>query len=166
VASSTSLQLITTSRQRTIAERLWPLYMHDLSEFWGHMPDSDGQYRTRLRKYFEGPDRCGYLIYSDQAPAGFALIRGLTGQTRVMGDFFVVRAARGRSVGHEAAVQVMGLHSGKWVIPFQEENPGAARFWRRLGAELATDGCEEERRPVPGKPGGPPDLWLLLSTTA
>jgi predicted acetyltransferase len=149
-----------------VAERLWQLYRHDLSEFWRDLPASDGLYaRARVRSYFEDPDRCGYLIYSDQALAGFALIRGLAGETRVMGDFFVVRAARRQRVGHEAGVQVMRLHPGKWAIPFQEENSGAARFWRRLGAELAASGCEEEQRPVPGNPAEPPDIWLLLSTT-
>lgn len=166
MALLTSLQLITTSRQRAVAERLWPLYMHDLSEFWGDMPDSNGLYRTRLTKYFEDPDRCGYLIYSGRAPGGFALIRGLNGESRVMGDFFVVRAARRQHVGHEAAAQVIGLHPGKWAIPFQEGNPGAARFWRHLGAEMASNGCEEEQRSVPGKPQEPPDIWLRFSTTA
>lgn len=166
MASSTSLQLITTGEQRTVAERLWPLYMHDLSEFRGYMPDSNGLYQTRrLLNYFEDTNRCGYLIFSGQAPGGFALIHGLDGDTRVMGDFFVVRAARRQRVGREAAAKVIGLHPGRWAIPFQEENPGAARFWRRLGAELAAAGCEEEQRPVPGKPAEPPDIWLLFSTT-
>ena len=166
MASSTSLQLITTSEQRTVAERLWQLYWHDLSEFRGYMPGSSGLYETtRLLNYFKDPNRCGYLIYSDQALRGFALIHGLAGETRVMGDFFVVRAARRQHVGYEAAVKVMGLHPGRWAIPFQEENPGAARFWRRVGAELAAAGYEEEQRPVPGKPQVSPDIWLLLSTT-
>jgi predicted acetyltransferase len=166
MARATSLQLISTSEQRKVAERLWQLYVHDLSEFRGHMPGSSGQYETaRLLNYFGDPNRRGYLLYSDQAPGGFALIHGLAGETRVMGDFFVVRAARRQRVGHDAAVKVMNLHPGRWAIPFQEENPGAARFWRLVGAELATADCKEERRPVPGKPAEPPDIWLLLNTT-
>jgi predicted acetyltransferase len=161
----TSLRLITTSEQRQITERLWQLYVHDLSEFRGSMPGSEGLYKTgRLRTFFEDPDRCGYLIYSGQAVTGFALIRGLAGEPNVMGEFFVVRAARRQRVGHEAAVRVLSLHPGRWAIPFQEENPGAARFWRRVGADVAAAGYEEERRPVPGKPAIPPDTWLLLST--
>jgi len=162
-----SLRLITTSEQRQITERLWQLYLHDLSEFWGSIPGSDGLYKTvRLLTYFEDPDRCGYLTYSDQALAGFALIHGVAGELKVMGDFFVVRAARRQRIGHKAAVRVMSLHPGRWAIPFQEENPGAARFWRRVGAEVAAAGCEEERRPVPGKPAIPLDTWLLLSAKA
>lgn len=147
-----SLQLITTSEQRQIAERLWQLYLHDLSEFRGSMPDGEGLYKTeRLRTFFEDPDRCGYLIYSGQAPAGFALIRGLIAEPMVMGEFFVVRAVRRNRVGQQAAVSVLGLHPGKWEIPFQEKNPGAARFWRHVGEKAAAGGYEEERRPVPGE---------------
>jgi hypothetical protein len=41
-------------------------------------PDGEGLYKLgRLPTFFEDPDRCGYLIYSSQAHAGFALIRGL-----------------------------------------------------------------------------------------
>jgi predicted acetyltransferase len=166
MSESTSLHLITTGTQREVAGRLWQLYCHDLSEFRGYMPDSSGLYETaRLLSFFEDPDRCGYLIYSGQTLSGFALIRGLAREIRVMGEFFVVRAARRQRLGHDAAVSVMSFHPGRWAIPFQQENPGAARFWRLLGAELATAGCEDERRPIPGKPAEPPDIWLLLSTT-
>lgn len=161
-----SLRLITTSEQRRLAGRLWQLYLHDLSEFRGAMPDGEGLYKTaRLRTFFEDPDRCGYLIYSGQAPAGFALIRGLGADPMVMGEFFVVRAARRHRVGEEAAARVLCLHPGRWEIPFQEENPGAARFWRHVGAKAAVGGYEEERRPVPDKPSIPPDTWLSLDTS-
>jgi len=167
MAESTSLQLITATEQRKTAERLWQLYSHDLSEFRGYMPDSSGRYENaRLLSFFGNPDRCSYLTYSDQALVGFALIRGLAGDIRVIGDFFVIRAARRQRVGHDAAVKLMSIHPGRWAIPFQEENRGAARFWRLVGADLAIANCEEERRPIPGKPAEPPDQWLLLSTTS
>lgn len=151
--------------QRAVVERLWQLYMHDLSEFWGSMPDADGLYPPgRMPSYFDGPGRGGYLIFSDAALAGFALVRGLNREPKVLGDFFVVRAARSKGVGHAAALQVLGLHPGRWEIAFQEENRRAARFWRRVGADAAGSACREERRPVPGKPWLSPDTWLLLSS--
>jgi len=162
---STSLRLITTPQQRRVTERLWQLYHHDLSEFRGSMPGGEGLYKPgQLPTFFEDPDRCGYLIYSDQALAGFALIRGLTEEQKVVGEFFVVRAIRRQRVGYEAAMALLRLHPGRWAIPFQEENQGAARFWRRVAADAARAACEEEERPVPGKPEIPPDTWLLLST--
>ena len=162
---STSLRLIATRQQRHIVARLWQLYRHDLSEFRGYMPDSEGLYKPgRLPTFFEDPDRCGYLIYSGQALAGLALIRGLSQELKVVGEFFVVRAARRQRVGHEAALELLRLHPGCWGIPFQEENRGAARFWRRVATDIAGAACKEERRPVPGEQGIPPDTWLLLST--
>src|SRR5258708_2719295 len=164
VHEPTHLTPIVTREQRDVASRLWQLYIHDLSEFRGSMPNDDGLFKAaRLSTFFEDPDRCGYLIYSGPALAGIALIRGLSGDQRVMGEFFVVRAARRRRVGYRAAVELLHLHPGRWAIPFQEENPGAARFWRRLATEIAGSECREERRPVPGKPQTPPDSRLFLS---
>ena len=80
-----------------------------------------------------------------------------------MCEFFVVRAARGHGVGRAAADALFALYPGAWEIPFQEENAVAARFWRRVAAETAGEGVREERRPVPGKPHIPPDVWLSLT---
>jgi len=161
----TSLRLITTTQQRHAAARLWQLYRHDLSEFRGSMPDGEGLYKPgRLPTFFEDSDRCGYLIHSGPALAGFAMVRGLSREPKVMGEFFVVRAARRQRVGYDAVTGLFRLHPGRWEIAFQEENPGAARFWRRVAAGVAGAACKEERRPVPGKPEIPPDTWLILST--
>lgn len=164
--AATSVQLITGSQQRLVASRLWQLYRHDLSEFRGTMPGADGLFSPgRLPDFLDGAGRCSYLIRSGPAPAGFALVRGLAGGPAVMGEFFVVRAARRQRVGYSAAMRVLSLHPGPWEIAFQEENPGAARFWRRVAADVAAmsgTAVREERRPVPGKPGIPPDTWLLL----
>ncbi|HWG61263.1 MAG TPA: hypothetical protein VG253_06075, partial [Streptosporangiaceae bacterium] len=207
----------------------WQLYVHDLSEFRGSMPGSDGLYqRTRLHAHMNDPDRHGYLISAGPSPAGpvragpvragpspaglvragpspaglvragpspaglvraglvraglvpagpvpagpvpggptpagFAFVRGQSGDQRIMAEFFVVRAARRRRVGHSAALQILRLHPGRWEIPFQEENAGAARFWRRVAVAAVGDQWTQERRAVPGKPQLPPDTWLLLS---
>jgi hypothetical protein len=61
------------------------------------------------------------------------------------------------------AIEVLRRHPGRWEIAFQEENPGAARFWRGIATELAGDAYQEERRPVPGKPHIPPDVWLTFT---
>lgn len=138
----TSLRLINTGQQRHAAERLWQLYRHDLSEFRGSMPDEDGSFTL----------------------GRFPSFRGLAREPKVIGEFFVVRAVRRQRVGYEAAIKLLRLRPGQWEIAFQEENKGAAVFWRRVAADMPDAAVTEERRPVPGKPAIPPDTWLVLST--
>ena len=35
-----------TDADRPVAERLWQLYQHDMSEFRGTFPSSDGMFKT------------------------------------------------------------------------------------------------------------------------
>ncbi|MBM0275785.1 GNAT family N-acetyltransferase [Micromonospora tarensis] len=147
-----------------LVERLWQLYRHDLSEFRGTLPDDSGMFtRGRLPTYLQDPASSGYIICQDTRPVGFAFVSGSESQPLRICEFFVVRAARGSGVGRLAARQLLAKHTGRWEIPFQEENPAAARFWRRLAAEVCPTGYREERRAVPGKPHIPPDTWLLLT---
>jgi predicted acetyltransferase len=163
VSSSITLQPI-TAEHHPLTERLWQLYRHDLSEFRGNYPGPDGLFATqRLRSFFDEPDRCGYLVKQGDAVAGFVLVRGLVSGLRVMGEFFVLRAARRQQIGWHAALAVLRRHPGDWEIAFQENNPGAAKFWRRVAGELAADGYKDEQRPVPGKPEVEPDTWLSFT---
>jgi predicted acetyltransferase len=104
-----------------------------------------------------------YLAEQGDRPIGFALVRGLEHDARVMGEFFVVRSARRSGVARAFAEHVVRSHPGRWEIAFQEDNVRAARFWRRLGAEVLHD-VTEEARPVPDKPHIPPDRWLTGTT--
>ena len=153
-----------TEITRPVVERLWQLYRHDLSEFRGSLPDAAGAFHTRtLTPFLEGnADRRAHLFLRD-GPVGFALVARATSGPRVMSEFFVVRAARRQGLGRAAVDALFALYPGAWEIPFQEENAAAARFWRRVAAEVAADGVHEERRPVPGKPYIPPDVWLTLA---
>jgi predicted acetyltransferase len=149
---------------RPVLERLWQLYRHDLSEFRDMHPDDEGLFKAgRLPSYFADPDCCGYFIESETGLAGFVLVTGVLEEPRRMGDFFVARSARRRGVGHHAVIETLRLHPGRWEIAFQEENLGAARFWRGIAAEIAGAAYQEERRPIPGKPHVPPDVWIMLT---
>jgi predicted acetyltransferase/ADP-ribose pyrophosphatase YjhB (NUDIX family) len=144
-----------------VVERLWQLYFHDLSEFRGTTPRPDGTFRRGHLGWYErgDADRVAYLARLGERPIGFALVRGLTGDRRHLGEFFVARSARGSGHARAFAEHVLRAHPGRWEIAFQEENPRAARFWRRLGDEVLS-GTTEETRPVPDKPHLPPDVWL------
>jgi predicted acetyltransferase/ADP-ribose pyrophosphatase YjhB (NUDIX family) len=144
-----------------VLEALWQLYQHDLSEFRHSAPGPDGRFPPgRLPAYIGGADHVAYLARRGDVPCGFALVRlGSRRDGRTLGEFFVTRAARGRGTARAFAREVLGRHPGPWVLAFQEENPRAAAFWRRLATDLLHD-VTERRRPVPGKDHLPPDVWL------
>ncbi|MEU4771165.1 GNAT family N-acetyltransferase [Micromonospora sp. NPDC023644] len=146
-----------------LMERLWQLYWHDLSEFRGMLPDDTGLFNPRLPTDLHDPDSAGYIICHGTRKVGFAFVSGVETPPLHIAEFFVVRAVRRSGVGSLAARQLFAKHSGHWEVAFQEENPGAARFWRRLAVEVCPTGYREERRAVPGKPHLPPDTWLLLA---
>ena len=154
-----------TAADDPLIDRLWQLYVHDLSEFRGTTPRPDGSYRRGHLGWYDrnDDDRVAYLGRLGDRPVGFALVRGLRADVRHMGEFFVVRSARGAGHARVFAEQVVRAHPGRWEIAFQEENARAARFWRRLGAEVLTD-MEEEGRAVPGKPYLPADRWVRGAT--
>jgi len=154
-----------TDETGPVLVRLWQLYRHDLSEFRGSLPDRDGLFHTRPLAPFlaDDPDRRAYIFERDDGPVGFGLVGRVTTGPMLMFEFFVVRAVRGQGVGGAAAQALFGLHPGVWEIPFQEENATAARFWRDVAARAAQDGVREERRPVPGKPHIPDDVWLTVT---
>jgi predicted acetyltransferase len=147
--------------------RLWQLYQHDLSEFRGTFPGPNGMFNTeRVDSYLVDPNCRAYLIESESRPAGFALVRGLNQDSRVLGEFFVVRAARRAGNGRDAAIQVIARHPGRWSIAFQDNNVAASAFWRMIATDIAAESWELTRRPVPGKPHVPLDSWIEFTTTA
>jgi predicted acetyltransferase/ADP-ribose pyrophosphatase YjhB (NUDIX family) len=142
-----------------VVERLWQLYQHDLSEFRHSAPGDDGLFpAARLVTYRKRADRIGYVARLGNVPCGFALVHP-GAERALMGEFFVTRSTRGRGTAAAFATEVIARHPGPWIVPFQNENPRAAAFWRRLCAEILVDVSETEQ-PVPGKPHLPPDVWL------
>jgi len=163
-----------TTERRLVVERLWQLYRHDLSEFRGThrpqsfrgtLPDEDGAFHTRTLTPFLADDtaRAAYLFYLADSPVGFAFVSRVASERHLMSEFFVVRGVRKQGVGRAAVEALFALHPGTWEIPFQENNVAAARFWRGVAAQVDGEGFREERRPVPGKPDVPSDVWITLS---
>lgn len=161
------LELVTTD-SRPILENLLPLYIHDLSQFRFTRPDVTGRFNhdDRYVDFFTDPDRCAYLFRDSSGPLGFGLVRGLNESRRLMAGFFVVRGVRRRNVGHVAALDMLRRHPGVWEVPFQEENAGAARFWRAVADAAVGAEWSEVRRPVPMKPHIPHDVWITLDSTS
>jgi len=154
-----------TAETRPVAEQLWQLYRHDLSEFRDSLPDEYGRFHERtLVPYFE-PDeeRAAYLFQRNGIPVGFAFVSRVVTGPRLMSEFFVVRALRRQGIAAAAVDELFARHRGTWEIPFQENNVAAARFWRRTAERVARGEVQEERRPVPGKPEIPHDVWITIT---
>ncbi|GAB1821962.1 GNAT family N-acetyltransferase [Herbidospora sp. RD11066] len=153
-----------TVADRPVVERLWLMFRHDMSEFTGGLPNPDGTYRTeRLEAAFTDPGWAPYLVTGGDRPLGFAFVRSLDGPVRVLNSFFVVRGARRSGIGLYAVTEVVARHPGPWEVAFQDDNHAAVAFWRRAATEVAGDAWTEEKRPVPGRPDLPPDVWISFT---
>ncbi|MGW3151851.1 GNAT family N-acetyltransferase [Streptomyces sp. NPDC001177] len=150
-----------------VVERLWLMFRHDMSEFQGLLPNADGTFRSDwLHMAFSEPDWAPYLLTSGDSPAGFAFVRSLNDPTRVLNSFFVVRGARRAGIGLSAVQEIAARHPGSWEVAFQDANITAVHFWRRVATKIADDTWTEERRPIPGRPDLPPDVWISFNTPA
>ncbi|WP_432191347.1 GNAT family N-acetyltransferase [Streptomyces sp. bgisy027] len=133
-----------------------------MSGFGGQLPNPDGTFRReRLEAAFAGGvDWAPFLISRGEHPVGFAFVRAIGGPVRVLNSFFVVRGARRAGAGLRAVREVVRRHPGEWEVAFQDGYPGAVRFWRRVAGELAPGMWSQERRPVPGRAGLAPEVWI------
>jgi predicted acetyltransferase len=152
--------------QAEVLTRLWLLFRHDLSEFVSVLPFPDGTYRSERLALALGDDTwAAYVFHVGEAPVGFALVRSIDREPYVLNSFFVVRGARRSGVGREAVRQVLAARPGAWTVAFQDTNPGAVAFWRRVGADHDPHWTEEQRA-VPDRPDLPPDSWISFHVTA
>ena len=116
---------------------LWQLYMQDLARFRNLIVENDGRYRDdRLRTYLAYEEHWPLVIRSHCEVAGFALVRKSKPDTHVVGEFFIKPEFRRAGVGAAAVDQILQKFKGNWEIPFQNENPIAAIFWRKTIANL------------------------------
>ena len=148
-----------------VLERLWLLFRHDLSEFTGGLPFADATYRSeRLALALSDDTWAAYLFRLGEVPVGFALVRSIDQEPFVLNSFFVVRGARRSGVGRDAVRQVILPRPGRWTVAFQDTNPGAVAFWRRVAADHDPD-WTEQLRTVPERPDLPPDSWIDFRVT-
>lgn len=151
---------------RVALEHLWQLYKHDLSEFRDSHPNYEGLFVTRrgLDVTLTDGEHEALLVYVGERLAGFAIVGSRGDGPRDVSEFFIVRSQRRRHVGTRAAESLLRNRPGEWEVAFQEENPAAAAFWRRVARVVARGEVRETRRPVPERPTTPPDVWLSFHT--
>lgn len=79
---------------------------------------------------------------------GFALVaRGTAGEAdHCLSDFYVLRTARRRGIGAQAAAQIFAHFGGRWEVVEDERNLAALQFWRRVIGALTAGRFREGRR--------------------
>ena len=169
-APRVSLQPVVTAADRAVIERLYPLYLHDLSAFTDYYDlDPAGRWVPDHLSTWLGSDRCSpFLLAADGRVAGLALVAHAgfpfvpPGPDHTMGEFFVVARQRQRGVGRRAAVLAFDAFPGRWRVEQLRRNAGASAFWRRVIGDYTGDRYEEAApfgHPVqtftsPGRPPG------------
>ena len=147
---------------RGTLENLWQLYRHDLSESRDYLPESDGRFALKwLDHHLATPGARSYLIDVDGALGGFVLVQPWERGGLTVHDFFVVRALRRKGIGLAAAIATLRTEPGRWMVGYQDYNPGAQPFWERVAHEVAGDDWHVEQGGTP--PGRRPDLLMVLA---
>lgn len=154
--------VLASEENANIIKNIYPLYLHDLSEVYGNVPNEYGIYedepiKTLAEQYevqsiwFQKPNKLfPFIIMVDGKPAGFDLVS--TGEFAPKGmdyyvyEFFLLRPYRGKDIASIAAKQIFDMLSGKWglyVAP-SGKNPRAERFWRKTIKSYTKDNFEEK----------------------
>jgi len=141
--------ILSDNEHSNIIKNLYPLYLYDLSEIYGNVPNEYGIYEDKPMKtlqeqydvqdiWFQKPEQLfSYIIYVDKKPAGFALIAtgeyAPKGVEYYMHEFFLLRPYRGKNIAEISAKQVFDKFHGKWEV---YTNPTALNkkgqsFWKK-----------------------------------
>jgi aminoglycoside 6'-N-acetyltransferase I len=145
-----------------VIKNLWPLYLHDLSEFDGSVLNSHGvlsedesvcsvgQHAEGIHDWWQDSEGLfPYLILVDGRPAGFNLVASppyLPQEIEaefVVHELFVVHAHRGARVAEQAVIQGFDRHRGRWEVVTYPNHGRAVAFWRRVLGGYAPHGVRE-----------------------
>lgn len=141
--------VLATEENSNIIKNIYPLYLYDLSEVYGNVPNEYGIYedepiKTLIEQYdvqniwFQKSNKLyPFIIMVDGKPAGFDLVA--TGEYAPKGmdyyvyDFFLLRPYRGKDIAAIAAKMIFDKFLGKWGLYVAPSgiNPRAEKFWRK-----------------------------------
>jgi len=152
------MQLSLIDARTSLANREWltnvyPLYLHDLSEFddgYYHLNEQGLWEPDHLPSWLNEQDDWPLLIMVDNQRVGFALINQAPspymtpGIDYRMSEFFTLRGCRRSGVGQHAASMVFSRFRGQWELSVLPWNVGALAFWRRIVASY-TKGHDTEQ---------------------
>lgn len=141
--------ILANDETANIIRNIYPLYLHDLSEIHGNVPNEYGIYEDEPMKtldeqyrvqdiWFQKPGLLfPFIIFADKKPAGFSLIStrefAPKGVDYYVYEFFLLRPYRGKSIAEVAAKQVFDKFRGDWELFTNPTtlNKRAQSFWHK-----------------------------------
>ncbi len=140
--------ILANKENSNIIKNMYPLYLYDLSEIYGNVPNEYGIYeeepvKTLMEQYdvqnnwFTKPEELfPFIIMVDDKPAGFHLVatKPYAPQTAdyFVYEFFLLRPYRGKGIAEVAAKQVFERFKGRWELyTSPENNIRGQKFWRK-----------------------------------
>ncbi len=146
-----------SASDREWLKNVYPLYLHDLSEFDNHYyklndrglwePDYLPSWLTDDSDYpliiFESGIRVGFALVNE-APSPYIM----PGIRFRISEFFILKRCRCKGFGRQAALALFTRFSGKWQLSVLIRNTPGIRFWRCVIAELTHNNFREEASPT------------------
>lgn len=122
---------------RTLLWNLHQKYLYEMTAFYADTMDAEGNYHYGyFDAYFSEPERMAFLIYADDALAGFAMVNphSYIGETpdHVLAEFTVFPMYRRHGLALEAARCILDRLPGRWEIKYNEKNIPAKRLWNKV----------------------------------
>ncbi len=135
-----------------ILRNLYPLYLHDLSEFGGgYTLDAQGVWQPDyLPTWLSESEQVHPLLFRlGERPVGFAFVGQAPfpymtpGRDYRLSEFFIVRSERHHGLGRRAAMAVFDRFRGTWELSELQANQAAITFWRRVVSEYTGGNFQE-----------------------
>ncbi|MCP3141630.1 GNAT family N-acetyltransferase [Pyxidicoccus xibeiensis] len=148
-----------TPAEHPLLRNLYPLYLHDLSEYGvEYRLDEQGQWQPDFLPTWLAPSAEVHplLLRSEGRTVGFAFVGQAPfpymtkGRDFRMSEFFILRGERRRGLGRLAARAVFQRFPGIWEVSQLPGNQAAITFWRSVIGEY-TGGAFQDTQ-VDGSP--------------
>lgn len=131
--------------EKMILQNIYPLYLHDLSEYCDQEMREDGTYDIAfLDLFFEKEDLVPFLIRLNEWVVGFILIQKGTyapssGEDYYLSEFFILRNFRKRGLGREAVRKLFTQYPGTYLLGQLPNNLPAIHFWKSVYRSIGVD---------------------------
>lgn len=155
--------ILATKENANIIKNMYPLYLYDLSEIYGNVPNEYGIYEEGIEPiktleeqydiqnpWFEHPGILfPYITIVDNRLAGFCLVSTKQFAPKdvdyhVM-EYFLLRPYRGRKIAEIAVKQIFSKHLGKWEVYTNptSKNVRGQKFWHKTVSNYTLGNFQE-----------------------